>query len=84
METDSQAINSLSDLLQRLQRFFEEMTILPPQPLDVLNFFEDLQIDFPVEYYRYKVYQLLPWLLQPAIEQTFAEWSPLEVCNDDE
>ena len=44
---------------------------------------EDLQIEFPVEYYRYKVYQLLPWLLQPAIDQEFANWNPLEVSMEE-
>ena len=79
MESDSAAMFSLSELIQRIQRFTEESKLLPPQPLDVLSFFEDLQIDYSIEYYRYKLFQLLPWTLQPSIEHTFKDWNPLEV-----
>lgn len=79
METDSANMMSLTDLVQRIQRFLEESKLLPPHPVDVLSFFEELQIDFPVEYYRYKVFQLLPWTLQPSIEREFLDWNPLEV-----
>ena len=79
METDSANMMSLTELVQRIQRFLEESKLLPPHPLDVLSFFEEMQIDFPVEYYRYKVFQLLPWTLQPSIEQEFKDWNPLEV-----
>lgn len=79
MESDSAAMFSLSELIQRIQRFTEEAKLLPPQPLDVLSFFEDLQIDYSIEYYRYKLFQLLPWTLQPSIEHAFKDWNPLEV-----
>lgn len=79
MESDSAAMFSLSELIQRIQRFVEESKLLPPQPLDVLSFFEDLQIDYSIEYYRYKLFQLLPWTLQPSIEHAFKDWNPLEV-----
>ena len=79
MESDSAAMFSLSELVQRIQRFTEEAKLLPPQPLDVLSFFEDLQIDYSIEYYRYKLFQLLPWTLQPSIEHAFKDWNPLEV-----
>ena len=45
MESDSAAMFSLSELIQRIQRFTEEAKLLPPQPLDVRSFFEDLQSD---------------------------------------
>ena len=35
----------------------------PKDAIDVLVLLESLQIDFPVEYYRYKLQQLVPSLL---------------------
>lgn len=75
----SQEIHNLESLTKDVQTFLREDALLPKAPLEVLLLMEKFQISYPTEYYRYKVYQILPSLLQPAIQHAFATWDPLSV-----
>ena len=75
----SQEIRNLESLTQDIQTFIQEDAVVRKAPLEVLLLLEKFQINYPTEYYRYKVYQLLPSLLQPAIQHAFATWNPLAV-----
>lgn len=76
-ELDSYAsdIQNVESILRIIKQFSAETK----NPLDVLVLMESLQMDYPVEYYRYKLFQLLPSFLQPAIQTDFHEWNPLTV-----
>lgn len=75
IESQTTEIQNIETILRSIQAFS------PKSPLDVLVFMEDLQINYPVEYYRYKLFQLLPSMLQPILQSTFAEWNPLTVIE---
>ena len=75
----SQEIHNLETIMQDIQSFLQEATLIPKQPLEVLLLMEKFQINDPTEYYRYKIYQILPSLLQPAIQYAFSGWNPLSV-----
>lgn len=65
--------------VEAILRIIKEFSAEKKNPLDVLVLMESLQIDYPVEYYRYKLFQLLPSFLQPAIQTDFLDWNPLTV-----
>ena len=46
---------------------------------DVLLLMEDLQSDYRIEYYRYKLFQLFPSFIQPLLVKDFEGWNPLQV-----
>lgn len=75
----STEIRDLESLMQDIQHFLEEDSVLRKEPFDVLQLMENLQFKYPAEYYRYKIFQLLPSLLKPAIMTSFAHWDPLSV-----
>lgn len=79
METNSEEIHNLETLLQQIQQFITQSRTEPKDPIDVLVLLESLQIDYPVEYYRYKLFQLIPSLMKPALLQQFSNWDPLQV-----
>ncbi|OAO17528.1 tuftelin-interacting protein [Blastocystis sp. ATCC 50177/Nand II] len=76
IDAHTEEIHNLEAIAQRVRGFREAAE--PKDAIDVLVLLESLQIDFPVEYYRYKLQQLVPSLLQPALLQTFAHWEPLQ------
>lgn len=65
--------------VEAILRIIKEFSAEKKNPLDVLVLMESMQIDYPVEYYRYKLFQLLPSFLQPAIQNDFLDWNPLTV-----
>lgn len=77
VEQQAEEIRNIETLLRTIQDFSSDLN--SKTPLDVLLFMEDFQMDFPVEYYRYKLFQLFPSLIQPVIQTHFAEWNPLTV-----
>ena len=77
IDAHTEEIHNLEAIAQRVRGFREAAE--PKDAIDVLVLLESLQIDFPVEYYRYKLQQLVPSMLQPALLQTFAHWEPLQV-----
>lgn len=77
IDAHTEEIHNLEAIAQRVRGFTAQ--IEPKDAIDVLVLLESLQVDFPVEYYRYKLQQLVPSLLQPALLQSFAHWEPLQV-----
>ena len=71
LDLQTAEIQNLESILRIIQTFTTESSLQAKKPLEVLLLMEDLQMDFPVEYYRYKLFQLLPSLLQPAIQSSF-------------
>ena len=75
LEQQTSSIRNLETLLRTIDDFSKELS--SKTPLDVLLLMEDFQMEYPVEYYRYKLFQLFPSLFQPAVQTHFIDWNPL-------